>query len=67
MIPPPMPAITALYAALIAVILLVLALRVSSFRIRAKINLGHGGNPRRVLAVLAAWDLWAFVRTVLAS
>src|SRR5919106_6880968 len=53
MMQPPMPVITALYAALVALVLLVLALRVSSVRMRLKINLGDGGDPGLQRAVRA--------------
>src|SRR5438105_14686515 len=53
MMPPPMPAITALYAALVALILLVLAVRVSSFRRRLKVGFGDGGDPALQRAVRA--------------
>ena len=53
MMQPPMPAITALYAALVALILLALAARVSSFRMRLKIHLGDGGEPGLQRAIRA--------------
>jgi uncharacterized membrane protein YecN with MAPEG domain len=42
--PPPLPAITALYAGLIALLLLALAARVSLLRRRFKVGLGDGGQ-----------------------
>jgi uncharacterized membrane protein YecN with MAPEG domain len=48
-----MPAITALYAALIAVLLLVLGMRISSFRRRTLIGIGGGGQPAFERAIRA--------------
>ena len=72
MMAPPMQAITALYAALIAIILLVLAVRVSSFRLRLKVDLGDGGDPRLQRAVRAhgnavEWSLPVLVLMLIAE
>ena len=72
MMQPPMPAITALYAALIALILLALAVRVSSFRLRLKVDLGDGGDPRLQRAVRAhgnavEWSLPVLVLMLIAE
>jgi hypothetical protein len=48
-----MPAITALYAALIALLLLVLGMRISSFRRRTLIGIGGGGQPAFERAIRA--------------
>jgi uncharacterized membrane protein YecN with MAPEG domain len=42
--PAPMPAITALYAALVALLLIVLGLRVVGLRRRLRVGLGDGGQ-----------------------
>jgi uncharacterized membrane protein YecN with MAPEG domain len=51
--PAPMPAVTALYAALIALWLLVLAARVSLGRRRFKVGLGDGGHVELQRAIRA--------------
>jgi hypothetical protein len=48
-----MPAITALYAALIALLLLVLGMRISRFRRRTQIGIGGGGDPAFERAIRA--------------
>jgi uncharacterized membrane protein YecN with MAPEG domain len=53
MMQPPMPFITALYAGVAALILLLLAVRVSSLRRRLRIGLGDGGDPAMQRAVRA--------------
>jgi uncharacterized membrane protein YecN with MAPEG domain len=53
MSPAPMPAITALYAALIALLLLALALRVSALRRRFGVGLGDGGHVELHRAIRA--------------
>ena len=51
MTPPPMPAVTALYAALVALLLLVFALRVSSFRWSLGVGIGDGGHDTLARAI----------------
>jgi uncharacterized membrane protein YecN with MAPEG domain len=58
--PAPMPAISALYIALTAVLLVFLALRVSLLRRRHAVGIGDGGNSKLALAIrvhanLAEW------------
>ena len=53
MMAPPMPAISALYAALIALLLLVLGMRISRFRRRTLIGIGGGGDPAFERAIRA--------------
>ena len=67
MMQPPMPAITALYAALVALLVLVLAMRVSSVRWRLKIGMGDGGDPvlRRAVRAHANAIEWALPVLVL--
>jgi uncharacterized membrane protein YecN with MAPEG domain len=48
-----MPAITALYAALIALLLLVLGMRISRFRRHTRIGIGGGGDPAFERAIRA--------------
>jgi uncharacterized membrane protein YecN with MAPEG domain len=43
--PAPMPFVTALYAGLVALLLLALALRVSRFRMRTQVGIGDDGSP----------------------
>lgn len=57
-----MPAVTALYAALIALLLLVLGVRVMLGRRRHRVGIGDGGNPAlqqavRVHANAVEWGL----------
>ena len=61
MMAPPMPAITALYAALVALLLVVLALRISRFRIRLGVGIGDGGDSAlsRAIRVHANAVEWA--------
>ena len=51
--PAPMPAIAALYGALVALLLLVLALAVSRLRRALGVGLGDGGDPRLARAIRA--------------
>jgi uncharacterized membrane protein YecN with MAPEG domain len=51
--PAPMPAIAALYAGLIALMLLVLAIPVSRLRHSLKVGLGDGGDARLARAIRA--------------
>ena len=51
MMPPPMPAITALYAAIVAALLLVFALRVSLFRRSLGVGIGDGGHDALARAI----------------
>ena len=51
MSPAPMPAVTALYAALVALLLLVFALRVSSFRRSLGVGIGDGGHDALARAI----------------
>ena len=51
MSPAPMPAITALYAGLIALLLLVFAARVSSTRRRLGVGIGDGGHDALARAI----------------
>ena len=53
MSPPPLPALTALYAGLLALLIVGLAARVSWFRYRLKIVFGDGGNRELQLAIRA--------------
>jgi uncharacterized membrane protein YecN with MAPEG domain len=60
--PAPMPYITALYAGLVMLLLLVLALPVSRLRGKLHIGLGDGGNPALARAIrthanLAEWGV----------
>jgi hypothetical protein len=50
-IPPPLPAITALYAALVAIGLFALAVPISRLRMKEGIGIGDGGNPRLARAI----------------
>jgi uncharacterized membrane protein YecN with MAPEG domain len=61
MMSPPMPAITALYAALVALLLVVLALRISRFRMRLGVGIGDGGDQplSRAIRVHANAVEWA--------
>jgi uncharacterized membrane protein YecN with MAPEG domain len=56
-----MPFVTALYAGLIALLLLVLAVQVSRFRLRTGVGLGDGGDPafRRAIRTHANAVEWA--------
>jgi uncharacterized membrane protein YecN with MAPEG domain len=65
MMQPPMPAITAFYAGLIALLLLVLAARVSTFRRRLKVSLGDGGDPIMQRAVRAHANAFEWALPVL--
>jgi uncharacterized membrane protein YecN with MAPEG domain len=49
--PAPMPAITALYAGLIALLLIVIAIPVSRLRRDLKVGLGDGGDRRLLRAI----------------
>jgi uncharacterized membrane protein YecN with MAPEG domain len=67
-----MPAITALYAGLIGLLLFVAALRISQLRRRLKIGLGDGGDRMltraiRVHANLVEWGVPAAVLLLLAE
>lgn len=53
MSPAPMPAIAALYAGLVGLLLLVLAARVSSLRRKLKVGLGDGGDEVLLRAIRA--------------
>jgi uncharacterized protein len=53
MIPPPLPAITAFYAALLCLLLVALALPVSRLRMKERIGIGDGGNPELARAIRA--------------
>ena len=60
--PAPMPYITALYAGLVMLLLLVLAMPVSRLRGKLHIGLGDGGNPALARAIrthanLAEWGV----------
>ena len=70
--PAPMPSISALYAALTALLLVVLALRVSLFRRRRGVGIGDGGHPDlaraiRVHANLVEWGWPVLVLLLLAE
>lgn len=70
--PAPMPAIAALYAGLIGLMLVVLAIPVSSLRYSLKIGLGDGGNARltraiRVHANAVEWALPTLLLLLLAE
>jgi uncharacterized membrane protein YecN with MAPEG domain len=73
-----MPFVTGLYAGLVALLLLVLALRVSRFRTRTQVGIGDDGDPafrrgdkrarqRAGMVVLALHDIVAFVRVAAAA
>src|SRR5438132_7062924 len=49
--PAPMPAITALYAGILGLLLIALAVRVSGLRLSFKILLGDGGDARLARAI----------------
>ena len=51
--PAPMPAVTALYAGLLGLLLIALAVRVSRLRFTLKILLGDGGDARLARAIRA--------------
>lgn len=51
--PPPLPYITALYAGLIALLLLLLAARISRLRRQFEIGINDGGNKTLALAIRA--------------
>jgi uncharacterized membrane protein YecN with MAPEG domain len=57
----PLPAITALYAGLIGILLLVTAARISRLRGSLKIGVGDGGNPELLRAIRVHGNLveWA--------
>ena len=65
--PAPMPAIAAFYAGLIGLLLIILALPISALRMRLKVGLGDGGNPRlaRAIRVHANTVEWALPTLVL--
>ncbi len=60
--PAPMPAITALYAGVTAILLVVLGLRVSIWRRRSGIGIGDGGHREltRAIRVHANLSEWAW-------
>jgi uncharacterized membrane protein YecN with MAPEG domain len=51
--PPPLPAITAFYAALLCLLLLALAVPISRLRITKRVGLGDGGHPELARAIRA--------------
>lgn len=51
MIPPPMPVVTALYTAVVALLLLVFAVRVSRFRRSLGVGIGDGGHEALARAI----------------
>ena len=53
MSPAPMPSITAMYAGLVGVLLIVLGARISGFRWRTKIGIGDGGDRALQRAIRA--------------
>jgi uncharacterized membrane protein YecN with MAPEG domain len=65
MMPPPLPAITALYAGLACLLLLVLGAMVSRERGRAHVGLGDGGNPELLRAIRAHANAVEWVLPVL--
>lgn len=72
MSPPPLPAITAFYGGLIALLLLVLAARVSLLRRRFKVGLGDGGEKVLQRAIRAhgntvEWALPAILLLLIAE
>ena len=72
MSPAPMPAIAALYAGLIGLLLLALAARISGLRRQRKIGLGDGGDPLLLRAIRAhgntvEWGVPAIVLLLVAD
>lgn len=72
MSPAPMPAIAALYAGLVGLLLLVLAARISVLRRKLKIGLGDGGDRVLQLAIRAhgnavEWALPAILLLLIAD
>lgn len=66
------PAVTALYASLTSLLLLVFALRISLLRRELKVNLGDGGHPRlqraiRVHGNAVEWTLPALLLLLVAE
>ncbi len=65
MMPPPLPAITAFYAALMALWLLVLAVPISRLRYKERIGIGDGGHAGLARAVRAHANAVEWVPSVL--
>ncbi|HEY2818541.1 MAG TPA: MAPEG family protein [Casimicrobiaceae bacterium] len=68
----PMPAISAFYAGLIGILLIILALRISALRRRLKVGIGDGDDPVlartiRVHANTVEWALPTLLLLVLAE
>jgi uncharacterized membrane protein YecN with MAPEG domain len=72
MMPPPLPAITAFYAALACLLLLLLAIPVSRLRIKERVGIGDGAHPElaraiRVHANAVEWVLPVLVLLLIAE
>ena len=72
MSPAPMPAVTALYAGLVGLLLLILAARISGLRHKLKIGIGDGGDRLLERAIRAhgnavEWGLPAIVLLLVAD
>jgi len=65
MMSPPLPAITALYAALMALWLLVLAVPVSRLRLKERVGIGDGGHPALARAIRVHANTVEWVPTIL--
>jgi uncharacterized membrane protein YecN with MAPEG domain len=65
MMSPPLPAITALYAALLCLLLLALALPISRLRMSGRVGIGDGGNPQLARAIRAHANAVEWVLPVL--
>jgi len=65
MMPPPLPAITAFYAALMGLWLLVLAVPVSRLRMRERIGIGDGGHGELARAIRVHANAVEWVPSVL--